>query len=97
MAIEIVVPRLGWSMEKGNFGQWLKRDGERVEQGDMLFVLEGSLTVEVDEERSVLQRGDSIHFPSSKVHSTWNHSDTPATILWVGTMDVSTNVRTGRG
>lgn len=41
MAIEIVVPRLGWSMEKGNFVEWLKRDGEMVEQGDMLFVLEG--------------------------------------------------------
>ena len=41
MAIEIVVPRLGWSMDKGNFSQWLKNDGEQVNVGDMLFILEG--------------------------------------------------------
>ena len=41
MAIEIVVPRLGWSMDKGHFGEWLKKDGQRVGTGDMVFVLEG--------------------------------------------------------
>ena len=41
MAIEIVVPRLGWSMEEGVFGEWLKQPGEEVLPGDMLFVLEG--------------------------------------------------------
>ncbi len=41
MAIEIVVPRLGWSMDEGTFVEWLKQDGERVEAGEMLFVLEG--------------------------------------------------------
>ena len=41
MAIEIVVPRLGWSMDKGHFGEWLKKDGQRVSAGDMIFVLEG--------------------------------------------------------
>ena len=41
MAIEIVVPRLGWSMEEGIFGEWLKQPGEEVVPGDMLFVLEG--------------------------------------------------------
>ena len=41
MATEVIVPRLGWSMEEGTFQEWLKADGERVEAGDMLFVLEG--------------------------------------------------------
>ena len=41
MAIEIVVPRLGWSMEEGVFSEWLKQPGEEVVPGDMLFVLEG--------------------------------------------------------
>ena len=41
MPIEIVVPRLGWSMEEGIFAQWLKRDGEAVQPGDRLYVLEG--------------------------------------------------------
>jgi pyruvate dehydrogenase E2 component (dihydrolipoyllysine-residue acetyltransferase) len=40
MAIEVIVPRLGWSMDEGTFGEWLKRDGEFVEAGDAIFVLE---------------------------------------------------------
>ena len=40
MAFEIVVPRLGWSMDEGVFAEWLKRDGEVVAEGDLLFVLE---------------------------------------------------------
>lgn len=39
-AVEIVVPRLGWSMDEGTFVEWLKEDGGQVEVGDMLFVLE---------------------------------------------------------
>ncbi len=41
MPIEIVVPRLGWSMDEGTFGEWLKSDGEQIDQGDMIFILEG--------------------------------------------------------
>ncbi|MEM8944719.1 MAG: dihydrolipoamide acetyltransferase family protein [Planctomycetota bacterium] len=40
MAIEIVVPRLGWSMDEGAFGGWLKEEGEHVAEGEMLFELE---------------------------------------------------------
>ena len=40
MAIEITIPRLGWSMDEGIFGQWLKQDGETVDFGDPLFLLE---------------------------------------------------------
>ena len=41
MSIEITVPRLGWSMDEGVFSEWLKREGEWVDKGQMLFVLEG--------------------------------------------------------
>ena len=41
MATQIVVPRLGWSMDEGTFGEWLKCDGDFVERGQALFVLEG--------------------------------------------------------
>ncbi len=41
MAIEITIPRLGWSMEEGIFSGWLKRDGDAVQPGDPLFSLEG--------------------------------------------------------
>jgi pyruvate dehydrogenase E2 component (dihydrolipoamide acetyltransferase) len=41
MAFEITLPRLGWSMEQGTFLGWLKKPGERVKPGDVLFELEG--------------------------------------------------------
>lgn len=41
MAIEIVVPRLGWTMEEGTFAEWLKKDGDHVQEGEALFVLDG--------------------------------------------------------
>src|SRR5690348_3975691 len=41
MAITITVPRLGWSMEEGTFGGWLKAEGEHVRAGELLFTLEG--------------------------------------------------------
>src|SRR4029453_6658553 len=41
MAVEIRVPRLGWSMEEGTLVEWLKQDGDRVEAGDLIFSLEG--------------------------------------------------------
>ncbi len=40
MAIEIVMPRLGWTMEEGIFGEWLKKDGDNVQSGDLIFTVE---------------------------------------------------------
>src|SRR5580765_2881608 len=40
MPIEVTIPRLGWSMEEGNFVAWLKNDGEQVKSGEPLFTLE---------------------------------------------------------
>lgn len=67
----------------GHRSEPISHEGE-----EMFYVLEGTVTVEVDGERTVLEAGDSLHFTSTKTHSSWNHSDSPATILWVGTMDV---------
>jgi pyruvate dehydrogenase E2 component (dihydrolipoamide acetyltransferase) len=57
MALEIKIPRLGWSMEEGNFVAWLKKDGELVRTGDALFSLEGEkATQDVESlEEGVLQ------------------------------------------
>ncbi len=41
MAFEIVIPRLGWSMEEGTFLGWLKAEGTTIRPGDVLFELEG--------------------------------------------------------
>lgn len=46
MAIEIKVPRLGWSMEEGGFVAWLKKDGEQVKAGEPLFSIEGDKAVQ---------------------------------------------------
>lgn len=67
----------------GHRSEPISHDGE-----ELMFVMDGTITVELDGERTILQTGDSIHFPSTKTHSTWNHGDKPAAILWAGTMDV---------
>ncbi|MEZ5722918.1 MAG: cupin domain-containing protein [Paracoccaceae bacterium] len=55
---------------------------------ELFFILDGELTVEVEGVPTVLTRGDSTHFDSRKVHSTWNHTSQTASLLWCGTMDV---------
>lgn len=61
----------------------IAHDGEEI-----FYVLEGGITVEVEGEIHVLGVGDSLHFPSTKVHSSWNHMSSPSTILHTCTMDV---------
>jgi len=40
MAIEIVMPKLGWTMEEGLLDEWVKQDGDEVQAGDIIFVVE---------------------------------------------------------
>ena len=60
----------------------------RHEGEELFYVIAGMITVEVEGEMSVLQRGDSIHFDSRRTHCIWNHGEQTASILWCGTMDV---------
>jgi pyruvate dehydrogenase E2 component (dihydrolipoamide acetyltransferase) len=46
MPTEIVVPRLGWSMDEGLFRGWLKPDGAAVSAGDPLFAIETDKAVQ---------------------------------------------------
>lgn len=55
---------------------------------EIFFILAGSITVEIEGKVDILSQGDTIHFDSRRVHSAWNHTDQPASILWCGTMDV---------
>lgn len=41
MPHEITIPRLGWSMDEGVLGAWLKSPGDWVRAGESLFSLEG--------------------------------------------------------
>lgn len=67
----------------GHRSEPIRHEGE-----EMFYILQGALTVEIDSQRNVLKAGDSIHFASTRVHSSWNHTDLPTTILHVCTMDV---------
>ena len=72
MAVEIRVPRLGWSMEEGTFVGWLKREGARVEVGEALYELEGE---KATQEIESLDAG-VLHIPE--------YSPKPGTVIPVG-------------
>lgn len=40
MATEIILPKLGFSMNEGQLGEWLVADGASVTEGQPLFTLE---------------------------------------------------------
>ena len=67
----------------GHRSEPIRHDGE-----ELFFVLDGAITVEVDGESKLLEVGDSIHFASTRRHSSWNHTTAPATILHICTLDV---------
>ena len=70
-------------MPPGYRSEPITHEGEEME-----FVLEGTVTSELDDRTVVLHAGDSVHHPSSMRHCLWNHTDKPAVMLWVGTMDL---------
>src|SRR5690242_9067114 len=45
MAYEIVMPRLGWTMEEGTFVEWLKHDGDQINMGDLICSVEGDKAI----------------------------------------------------
>lgn len=61
----------------------MSHEGEEI-----FFIVEGSLTIEIGGERTILEAGDSAHFPSTMTHVTWNHTTEPTTIFHTCTMDV---------
>lgn len=40
MAIEVILPKLGFSMNEGNLAEWLVPDGGAVVEGEPLYALE---------------------------------------------------------
>lgn len=60
MATEILLPRLGWTMEEGIFGEWLVKDGATVREGDLLFTMEGD---KATQEIEALESGILRIFP----------------------------------
>ena len=49
MATEVLLPKLGFSMNEGQVAEWLVADGSAVKEGDPLYLLEADKsTNEVD-------------------------------------------------
>ena len=67
----------------GYRSELIAHDGE-----ELFYMLAGAMTVEVEGEIFVLEAGDSLHFSSQRVHTTWNHGDVEAVLLHTCTMDV---------
>jgi len=61
----------------------MSHEGEEI-----FYIVSGELTLELDGEQMILEAGDTVHFPSTRTHVTWNHTSEPATIFHTCTMDV---------
>jgi len=46
MAIEILLPKLGFAMEEGTLTEWLVADGAQVTEGQPLYALESEKSVQ---------------------------------------------------
>lgn len=70
MPIEVIIPRLGWSMEEGKFVAWLKQDGELVQAGEALFGIEGDKAVQEIEsiDRGILRIAPKAPAPGETIH-----------------------------
>jgi transcriptional regulator with XRE-family HTH domain len=53
---------------------------------EILYVLEGAITQRLDGNEMIMNAGDSLHFRGNRPHSWSNHTDTPARLLWTGTL-----------
>lgn len=40
MAVEILLPKIGFSMNEGQIAEWLAKDGDAITEGQPLFSLE---------------------------------------------------------
>ena len=46
---EILIPKLGWSIDEATFVEWLKSNGEYINTGDEIFSVESDKAVQVVE------------------------------------------------
>lgn len=66
MTTQVVMPKIGLTMTEGKIVEWRKKEGDRVEKGDILFVFETEkVTYEVEAQQSgflakILARVDDV-------------------------------------
>src|SRR4030042_8145 len=57
MAVEVVLPALGLTVEKGTILKWLKKEGEAVTKGESIYEVEADkVTTEVESPASGILR-----------------------------------------
>lgn len=73
MEVEVLMPRLGDEMVEGMIVEWLKKEGDRVEKGESLLLVEtGKATLEVEAEvagvvKKILVAEKTEHIPIGQV------------------------------
>ncbi|MFW2543698.1 cupin domain-containing protein [Primorskyibacter sp. 2E107] len=55
---------------------------------ETFYLLDGRLEFTLEGQRMVLSAGDSAHYDSTRAHAWSNPFDTPARVLWTGTLDI---------
>ncbi|MDR3475644.1 MAG: XRE family transcriptional regulator [Devosia sp.] len=65
----------------GYRSETVSHEGEEI-----IFLLEGKLTVRVEPDEMVLSTGDGFHFRGNRPHSWWNTTAAPVRLLWTGTV-----------
>lgn len=71
------------TLPPGFVSQEASHDGEEI-----LYQIEGTSQLVVDDEAYTLEVGDSMHFRSSQRHRWANPTDKPSKVLWTGTAHI---------
>lgn len=71
MATEILLPKIGFSMEEGTLAEWLFGDGEQVAEGDVLYLLESDKSANEVEAPATGVLRVVKPFPARKAHTGW--------------------------
>jgi transcriptional regulator with XRE-family HTH domain len=63
---------------------------------EIIFVLQGELTISIGDEQFTLKTGDSIHYDALLKHQWENASDQPCVIIWGGAQALSESLNAPR-
>jgi transcriptional regulator with XRE-family HTH domain len=69
------------TLPPGYRSETVAHEGEEI-----FYVLEGRLTMRVENEETELEAGDGFHFRGNRPHTWWNTGMVPTKLLWTGTI-----------
>lgn len=53
---------------------------------EIIYMLEGEILFGLDGDETTLSTGDGLHFRGIQPHYWWNRTETPARLIWTGTL-----------